>query len=80
MSNENYGVSAQKSARVVKGDWFSNGFEGTMGELLCAIEEGREPENNARANLKSLKLAFAAIASADSGKPEIPGNVTVCPG
>ena len=25
------------------GCWFESGFQGTMGELLCAIEEGRAP-------------------------------------
>jgi len=51
----------------LEGDWFSNGFQGTMGELLCAIEEGREPNNNARDNMRSLKLCFNAIQSADKG-------------
>ena len=36
-----------------------------MGELLCAIEEGREPSNSARENLFSLALAFAAVRSPD---------------
>jgi hypothetical protein len=39
-----------------------------MGELLCAIEEDREPENSARGNLQSLALCFAAIASAREGR------------
>ena len=47
----------------------------TMGELLCAIEEDREPENSARENLRSLELCFAALASADSGQPVKPGDV-----
>ncbi len=59
---------------VFQGEWFHSGFQGTMGELLCSIEENREPENSARNNLESLKLAFAAIASADSGQPVIPGT------
>jgi predicted dehydrogenase len=50
------------------GCWFENGFQGTMGELLCAIEEGREPDNSARDNLRSLALCFAGIESADTGK------------
>jgi predicted dehydrogenase len=58
----------------VEGHWFQNGFQGTMGELLCAIEENREPENSAANNLKSLEMAFAAIESADSGKPVVPGT------
>ena len=55
--------------------WFDAGFEGTMGELLCAIEEGREPNNSARSNLKSLELCFAALASADTGQPVEVGSV-----
>jgi hypothetical protein len=38
-----------------------------MAELLCAIEEGRDPVNNARDNLRGLSLCFAAIASANGG-------------
>lgn len=49
--------------------WFDAGFEGTMSELLCAIEEDREPNNSAKSNLKSLELCFAALASADTGQP-----------
>jgi len=59
----------------LEGQWFDDGFTGAMGELLCAIEEGRQPENSARWNLSSLELCFAAVASADSGQPAIPGEV-----
>jgi predicted dehydrogenase len=55
------------------GTWFKEGFHGTMAELLCAIEEKRSPNNNARNNLKSLALCFAALASADSGQPQTVG-------
>ncbi len=47
------------------GSWFPDGFRGTMGELLCAIEEDREPENSAADNLESLAICFAAMKSAD---------------
>ena len=57
------------------GDWFSNGFEGTMLELLSAIDENRLPENNARDNLTSLALCFAAAHSADTGLPQVPGKI-----
>jgi predicted dehydrogenase len=53
------------------GCWFDNGFEGTMGELLCAIEDDREPSNSARENLKSLRLCYAALRSADTQQPVI---------
>jgi predicted dehydrogenase len=55
--------------------WFEAGFQGTMGELLCAIEEDREPNNSAKSNLKSLELCFAALAAADSGQPVTVGSV-----
>ncbi len=46
-----------------------------MGELLRAIEEGARPDNDARDNLASLALCFAAIASARRGRPVVPGAV-----
>jgi predicted dehydrogenase len=60
---------------ALQGDWFTNGFQGTMGELLCAIEDDRIPYNNARDNLKSLALCYAALASAaDGGAPKHPAS------
>lgn len=61
----------------LKGNWFTNGFQGTMAELLCAIEENREPYNSARSNLTSLEACFAALKSADTGAPVTPGSVQV---
>lgn len=55
--------------KELAGSWFPDGFRGCMGELLCAIEENREPENSAADNLKSLALVLAAMKSADSGVP-----------
>jgi predicted dehydrogenase len=60
----------------LEGCWFENGFKGTMGELLCAIEEGREPLNSAENNLKSLELCFAALESANHNRITVPGSVT----
>ena len=65
---------------ALEGTWFRNGFHGTMAELLCAIEEDRAPSNNARDNLRSLELAFAAIASAHDGTAHVPGSVRSLPG
>lgn len=50
------------------GQWFNDGFKGTMGELLCAIEEGREPSNGAAENLRSLAMVFAAVRSRMTGR------------
>ncbi|GIW92167.1 MAG: NADH-dependent dehydrogenase [Pirellulaceae bacterium] len=57
------------------GCWFPDGFSGTMGELLLAIEENRAPSIDAADNLKSLELCFAAVASAERGEPVKPGTV-----
>ncbi len=59
----------------LEGAWFPDGFQGTMGELLCAIEEDREPSNSARDNLRGLALCFAAVASAEEGVAKRPGEV-----
>ncbi len=53
----------------LEGCWFPGGFHGAMAELLCAIEENREPLNSARTNLRSLALCFAAVESAETGQP-----------
>ena len=63
------------SQPALQGNWFENGFQGTIGELLCAIEEDREPENGARENLRSLELCFAAMHSADTGTPVSVGSI-----
>ncbi|WP_224814246.1 Gfo/Idh/MocA family protein [Hasllibacter sp. MH4015] len=52
----------------LEGQWFNDGFAGTMGELLCAIEEDREPSNGAAENLRSLAMAFAAVRSRILGR------------
>lgn len=52
----------------LEGAWFNDGFRGTMGELLSAIEEDREPQNSFRNNLQSLELCFAALESSETGQ------------
>ena len=70
-------VTAAGEARpVLTGTWFPDGMAGAMGELLCAIEDDREPENSAAANLHSLALCFAALESTRSGRAELPGTIT----
>ncbi len=64
---------------LLSGQWFPDGFHGTMGELLCAIEEQRPATIDAADNLDSLALCFAAVASADSGLPVRPGSIRQMP-
>jgi len=69
-------ATAEGLARpALRGTWFPDGFHGTMGELLRAVEEKREPRNGARENLRSLELCFAAIESAARHEPVVPGTV-----
>lgn len=63
----------------LEGKWFPDGFHGTMGELLCSIEDRRPCSISAADNLSSLGLCFAALASAESGMPVVPGTVRKLP-
>jgi predicted dehydrogenase len=58
-----------RATAQLAGSWFPDGFRGCMGELLLAIEEGREPENSAADNLKSLAIVLAAMRAADEERP-----------
>jgi predicted dehydrogenase len=64
---------------VLKGKWFNDGFQGTMAELLSAIEEDREPSHSARENLRSLAICFAAVKAADTAKVQTPGKIRSLP-
>ena len=59
----------------LEGTWFKEGFRGTMGALLKAVEDGAQPLNAARGSLDALALVFAAIASARRKLPIAPGSV-----
>ncbi len=44
--------------------WFPDAFAGPMAELLCALEENREPTSSGRDNLKTMALVDACYRSA----------------
>jgi predicted dehydrogenase len=44
--------------------WFPDAFSGPMGELLIALEEGREPSISGKDNLKTMALVEACYQSA----------------
>jgi predicted dehydrogenase len=52
----------------LEGTWFLEGFQGTMAELLCAVEDKRTPLHPAHDNLRGLAMCFAAARSADRGQ------------
>lgn len=45
--------------------WFPDAFIGTMAQLLCALEQGREPEISGRDNLDTMALVEAAYRSTE---------------
>lgn len=51
----------------LRGAWFVDGFAATMGELMCAVDEGREPENSAADASASVALVLAARESGERG-------------
>jgi len=60
-------TAAGRARPELRGTWFNDGFRGAMGALLVAIEDDLEPANGATENLRALALAFAAIASRQTG-------------
>jgi predicted dehydrogenase len=44
--------------------WFPDAFAGTMAQLLCALEDGTEPEISGRDNLETIALCEAVVAAA----------------
>ena len=43
--------------------WFPDAFVGTMAQLLCALEDGSEPEISGRDNLETIALCEAVYAA-----------------
>ena len=44
--------------------WFPDAFVGTMAQLLCALEDGSEPEISGRDNLETIALCQAVYTAA----------------
>jgi predicted dehydrogenase len=61
----------------LSGAWFVDGFAAAMGELMCAVAEGRQPESSAADAALSVALVLAAHESAEhGGAPVDPRLVT----
>lgn len=73
-------TDAGTATPLLSGEWFTNGFQGTISELLCAVEENKRHYNSALENLESLALCFAAVASSLDGEPKKPWSVRRLPG
>jgi predicted dehydrogenase len=51
----------------LSGAWFVDGFAAAMGELMCAVDEDREPENSAADAARSVAVVLAARESTERG-------------
>jgi predicted dehydrogenase len=61
---------------ALSGAWFVDGFAATLGELMCAVAEDREPENSAADAARSVAVVLAARESAEQGcVPVVPVEV-----
>jgi predicted dehydrogenase len=58
----------QTQTFALQGTWFPEAFGGSMGELLSALAAGRAPVTSGRDNLDSVRIALAAVESAESGR------------
>ena len=56
--------------------WFPDAFVGTMAQLLCALEDGTEPEISGRDNLKTMALVEACYVSAREHRAVEIGEIT----
>ncbi len=57
----------EKRTLRLRGRWFPDAFGGSMGEMLTALAEGREPATSGWDNLASIRIAYAAVESAATG-------------
>lgn len=51
----------------IEGAWAPEAWGGTMGEMLTALAEGREPQVSGRDNLDSIRVTSAGAESYESG-------------
>jgi predicted dehydrogenase len=58
----------QKQVFAIQGKWFPDAFGGSMGEMMRAVAEDREPLASGRDNLESIKIAYAAVESSRTGR------------
>lgn len=70
-----HSVTDQVFHPELAGEWYPSGFQGSMGDLLLAIGEGREPQVSGEDHLKTLALVEACYRSARDGVVVDPADV-----
>lgn len=58
----------QKQVFTIQGRWFPDAFGGSMGEMLTALAAKREPATSGRDNLNTIRIAYAAVESSQTGQ------------
>jgi len=53
---------------AIQGRWFPDAFGGSMAEMMTALNENREPQTSGRDNLNSIRIAYAAVESSETGR------------
>jgi len=56
--------------------WIPDAFVGPMASLMCAIEDGSEPETSGRDNLHTLQIVFAEYLSMAEKRAVRPDEIT----
>ncbi len=57
----------QRTFRL-QGRWFPDAFGASMGAFMLALAEGRDPPTSGRDNLQSIRIAYAAVESSETGR------------
>jgi predicted dehydrogenase len=60
--------SDERQVIPLQGSWFPDAFGGSMGELLQAIADGRQPLTSGDDNLATIRMARAAVESSVTGQ------------
>jgi predicted dehydrogenase len=55
--------------------WFPDAFIGPMAELLCGLEQNREPSISGRSNLPTMALVDACYVSAREHRAVSPAEI-----
>lgn len=55
--------------------WFPDAFVGTMAQLLCALEDGTEPEISGHDNLETIALCEAVFTAAKEHRVVAPAEI-----
>jgi len=56
--------------------WIPDAFAGPMASLMCAVEDGTEPETSGRDNLRTLQVVFAEYRSMAEKRAVRPEEIT----